>query len=406
MTKRIVLLIIASMAAGVCSLAQEVRFTADPAVKKIQVLDIQSSGNCLEAYGYSVNNLNDDNLCSACAVEWDYENDVDFVFTLAEKHLGTFLMYNGYDNDDSNYDRHPCASTARLVDVGSGKVLGDYNVSTEYNQPLIVAVNKELTPCEDGKYRIKVIFGVSTIKQFYISLHLFCIKEVSFWKDNVINPVWPVGDRAAFGVRGPVKMLIRKVSIDNETKVINIEFDRDGKVVFRKGTKVDDCIIGDESWGIMGDITIEYTTKSYDGTHSHHLSYKRWYDGKGRLKASAYSLDESNDCSCYWDMEPPCPGYTGLFSYTDNNMKSSEENPWVYGGYLCSYEYEKGLMKASHAFGQPFFAPDNMKIDTVYTILAVDKYGNWTKRKCDKKTWGVQEDFEEHYTEERTIIYY
>ena len=281
-------------------------------------------------------------------------------------------------------------------------------------------VNKDLTQCEDGEFRIRVLFGVNTLvqrPQFNEYEPLFCINEVSFWKDNVINPVWPVGDRAVYGVRGPVKMLKRNVLIDNKKKQVITEFDRNGTEVFREGTTVDDCTIGERKWSPQGDIIIEYTARSYQGG-THKMSYWRRYDEKGRLIASGQSCAEKNeehDCGLMWGLEEPCPGFTGSFSYMGNDFLQASLDPGGQGYTIAeSFGYEKGQLKSVHTSYTTHGGGD-FKTNTVYTILAVDKYGNWTKRKCDVEIlqdsvyYGSDDGEDVHYksyTEERTIIYY
>lgn len=406
MAKRIVLFVVALIAAGVCGQAQDVRFTADPAVKKIQVLDIQSTVSCphYKDRNRVLRSLYDDNLLSEWSATFDNkENTEDVVFTLSDGHIGSFLIYS-YSfmimecgaGAGSYTAQKNCAAVMQLLDAGSGKKLGEYRLMADKNTPFIAVIDKDLTPCQNGQFKLQMRLrtgGQFDSAQFDDAdeegpvYGVVCIQDISFWKDKVMNPIWPVGDRARFELRGPVKKVIATDWSGEMGEPFNtLEFDREEKLVIEDGIESEDY----HSF-YLGDVAVDYIVEEWGSEDSVH--FVRRYDHYGRLEAA----------SAHWDVPADYvegPGWSGHYVYSEEGLLI--ESKEVAGKYKY-YTYENGQLILEHFFYDDWEGFDIEK-DIKYTIISLDKYGNWTKRKCECSE-GYDSDIET-YIQERTIIYY
>lgn len=124
--------------------------------------------------------------------------------TLAQPHIDQILLWNGFWKCALLLDQNSSAAAVELYDSSDGTLLFESPVK---ESPFIGKVDRDLKACEDGSYRVLMNFGSERypgVKQG-TKFTDFCIAELQITSDGAPVVQYPAADRAAMGLKGPVK---------------------------------------------------------------------------------------------------------------------------------------------------------------------------------------------------------
>lgn len=306
-------------------------------------------------FSYSAASAFDGNLASCWAANlytaqqekrYDGKSVEAMVVTLAGPHIGSIVVWSGHWKSNSLFLQNSSAAAITLKDYSDGKVIFESAIS-EY--PFVKTVGKTLEECSDGKYRVQINFGSENFPGVrdgskYDDL---CISEIQFFADEKAIPIYPLGDRAAMGLRGPVK------------DCDGVSFDIDGMTHFYSNSMISfpatGVVLKSQLKGAKG--TTYKCTESYNLNGS--LRERISDFGEGKVKTESFEYDDSGM----------------LVKESINQGKSNS---------FILYGYSDGQMVKKEVYDNTASEPKLVSSEE-YEVLTKDKYGNWTSRKVLSK---------------------
>jgi len=354
---------IVSMAAIILMLVGGFNFSKKKTNKdtgeEIRVVDVRSIAS-LAVFGkinYDPTNLLDNKLATCWSVnlpkagkEAHYYNNIleGVVFTLADPNLGSMVMWNGYAKTSELFIQNAAAIGVTLIDLSDKSVVAEFKIPDQYG-PFVGVIDKKLGACSDGSYRVQVNFGSVRMPGVRVGNRYddFCISEIHFWTGTKPIVRYPIGNRAIYDLRGPVRSF---VDYDGKTHTFSREgFERSGEFTYSSTATV---INYDNHGGIREFITETYALDGYLTSYKSERYFARdWqvnkknytYNSEGYVTSISYSgVDGTGEY---------------IYGYENGQMVSMTHNVKTSTGYVPSGSPEK------------------------YEVLEVDDYGNWLSRK-------------------------
>lgn len=313
------------------------------------------------SFNYDAGNINDNNLntcwsinLTRAAQQGAYHGNVldGLEFTLESPEIGSVVIWNGFTKTTELYAQNAAATYVVLIDASNNTVLKQCELADRYG-PSVISVGKRLSKCPDGKYKVMLNFGSAGnqgVRRGY-RYDDFCVSEVHFWSTPNPKIQWPVGNRAAYDLKGPVRIF---TNYDGTTRFFTQEgFENSGRTTYY----TDHMVISSYSNG--DSITETYNSSGY---LSHKLrnnieTFDYYYDYEGNLTSLPYNKKSGRG--------------EYIQTFVNNNKATAEH--WKYNG------YDRYLAES-----------------WTFDILEVDKYNNWTSRRV-VETGEIQT---------RTLLYY
>lgn len=306
-------------------------------------------------YNYSAQNLLDNNNGTCWSVnlttairEGRYHGNIleGLVFVLEKPQIGSFVMWNGFAKTQELYSQNAAATCVTLTDLSNGRLLGEYSVKDVLG-PFVAVVDKTLEPCSDGSYRVQVNFGTPAMSGVRRGTHYddFCISEFHFWTGKLSEIRYPVGSRAVYDVKGPVRYM---KDYDGTSLIFRSDgLQHSGKITYSLNAMTlvytEQAATVTETYNNDGVLISQrrdyYYYSGYRSTDNTTYSY----DFEGRLVSKAYSGSSGS----------------GEYRYTYDNGYLSKVEQWV--------DSASGRVLA----GEP----------QKFEVLEADSFGNWTKRR-------------------------
>ena len=272
-------------------------------------------------------------------------------FDLAEPKVGSIVIWNGNCVTEDLYQKNCRAGIVYVSDGISGESLGEFAIK-DFITPTVIRVNREFKKGSNGAARVTLSFDRfirgSQTKDF-------CLTEISFWSGSEPETAmpYPIGDRAYFGARGPVRSLTdpqhgacmfrRDGTLKDPREIRFYTYKSEGTFII--------CY-KDNDWGA-------YTGRAYDNRGRHHyLATHPWGDSSVNDKVNVnYDINDNvQDIKKVYSLCADGPGGSTFWSYVlDDNGNRVREMCNDTSGTTSSYSH-------------------------TYTIKDTDRYGNWTSR--------------------------
>ena len=309
---------------------------------KIEAVAHLPSGNSVALF--------DDNFATPLELT-QYASTIEMTFSLLEEKVGSIVIWNGFCLNEDLYAKNSRAGSVQITDAVSGDDLGVFQF-TDCIGPSICQIQHYFKADPSGQRSVKLTFDNIIRGSSYVD---FCLTELSFWSCSDPRTLiqYPVGDRACYGVHGPVETL------RNDSG--SYTFFRDGIQKMLRVTR---------KFNYKAKATRTFTIKYTDSWGAY---YGYAYDERGRLHYIAehpFGDSEVHETESYeFDNE--------------DRMVSHKKNYTIFldgpgGSTRWTYAYDAGGNCISEVIKDTSGEVRGGK--HTYTINECDAYGNWTSR--------------------------